>query len=86
MIYFHGEIGKIIPSGLFYLNLLDRSISYIRGVWLVFIIILYCRNMSELNANCVDSDLMSHSVDLIWVFIVCQCPLYRMLGINMLSC
>ena len=30
------------PSVLFYLNSLDRSISYIRGVWLVFIIIMCC--------------------------------------------
>ena len=32
------------PSGLFYLNSLDRSIICIRGVWLVFIIIMFCRH------------------------------------------
>ena len=30
------------PSGLFYINYLDRSISCIRGVW--FINIMFCRN------------------------------------------
>ena len=35
-------------SGLFYLSF-DRSISYIRGVWLVFTI-------SEFNANSVDPE------------------------------
>ena len=32
------------PSGLFYHNSLDKSISYISGVWLVFINIMFCRN------------------------------------------
>ena len=32
------------PSGLFYLNSLDRSISFIRGVWLNFIIVMFCKN------------------------------------------
>ena len=40
-----------MPNGLSYLNYLDRSISYIRGVWLIFIII-----MSELNANRVEPE------------------------------
>ena len=31
-----------MPNGLFYINSLDRSIFYIRGVWLVFIIIMSC--------------------------------------------
>ena len=33
-----------IPCGLFYRNSLDRSISYMMSVWLVFIIIMFCRN------------------------------------------
>ena len=43
-----GHLNPFTPSGLFYLNSLDRSISYIRSVWLVFIItiiiIMFCRN------------------------------------------
>ena len=30
-----------MPSGHFYLKSLDKSISYIRGVWLVFITIMF---------------------------------------------
>ena len=41
-------------SGLFYLSY-DRSISYIRGVWLLFTI-------SELNANSVDPEQTLRSV------------------------
>ena len=37
-------LNLFMPSGLFYLKPLVRSISNIRGVWLVFIIILFCRN------------------------------------------
>ena len=49
-----------MSSGLFYLNSVDRSISYISGVRLVFIIIMFCR-ISEFNANIVDPDQMRHS-------------------------
>ena len=39
-------INPFMPNGLFYLNSLDRSISYIRGLWLVFFIIfIFCRNV-----------------------------------------
>ena len=48
-----------MPSALFYLNSSATSISYIRGVWLVFIII-FCR-ISELNANSIDPDQTPHS-------------------------
>ena len=44
-----------MPSGLFYFKYLDKSISYIKGVWLVFIIIMFCRNFL-LNAKTVDPD------------------------------
>ena len=37
-------IKPFMPSGLFYLNSLDRPISYIRDVWLVFIIIIFSSN------------------------------------------
>ena len=42
-------------SGLFYLNSLERSISYIKGVWLVFIISCSVE-IFELNPNRVDPD------------------------------
>ena len=35
---FFSFVNSFMPSGLFYLTSLDRSISYIRGVLLVFII------------------------------------------------
>ena len=44
-----------MPSGLFYLKSLDRSISYIRGVWLVLLLSLFVE-ISELSANSVDPD------------------------------
>ena len=37
-------INPFMASGFFYHNTLDWSISYIRGVRLVFIIIMFCRN------------------------------------------
>ena len=46
-------------SGIFYLNSLERSISYIRGVWLV--LSLSCSvEISEFNANIEDPD-QTHS-------------------------
>ena len=45
-----------MPSGLFYLDSLDRSISYIRGIWLVFIIVMFCKKILKLMANHVDPD------------------------------
>ena len=45
------------PRGLFYPNLLDRSISYVR----VFLLFSYFVKISELNANSVDLDQMLHS-------------------------
>ena len=53
------QINPFTPNELFYLNSLDRSISYLRGVWLVFIIIF--EEISELNENSVDLDQMLHS-------------------------
>ena len=37
-----------MPSGLFYLTSLDRSISYIRDVWLVFIITIFAEKIMYL--------------------------------------
>ena len=42
-------------------ELLDRSISYIRGVWLVFLLLSCFVEMSELNTNSVDPDQLPHS-------------------------
>ena len=52
-------VNPCMPSGIFYHNSLERSVSYINGVWLVlllpcFVIIL------ELNANRVDPDQTPH--------------------------
>ena len=44
-----------MPSGLFYLESLDRSISNKRGVWLVFIITMFIE-IPVFNANSVDPD------------------------------
>ena len=44
------------PRGLFYHNSLDRFISYIRSVWLVFIILSCFVEISELNTNSVNPD------------------------------
>ena len=43
-----------MQSGIFYLNT-ERSISYITGVWLVFIISCFVE-IFEINANSVDPD------------------------------
>ena len=39
-----------MPSRLFYFPSLDRFISYIGGVWLVFVITMYL-GIPEVNAN-----------------------------------
>ena len=44
-----------MPNDTFYLYYSDRSISNIRGVWLVCIIVMFYRN-SCFNANSVDPD------------------------------
>ena len=50
-----------MPSGLFYLESLDRSISNRRCAWTVFIITLFYR-FPIFNANSVDPDQTPHSV------------------------
>ena len=65
------NVNPLKPSELFYLNSLDRSISRIRGVYLVFIIIMFCIiSISEFNASSVDPDQTAN---------VCQCPFYETL-------
>ena len=54
-------INPFILSGFFYLKSLDKFISYIGGVWLVFIMTCFV-GISELNANSIDLDQKPHSV------------------------
>ena len=63
-----------MPSGFFYFNSVDRFICYIRGVRLVFIIVIFFVEISELNPNSVDSDQTPRLRRLISVYTVCQCP------------
>ena len=50
-----------MPNGLFYLNSLDRYISYIRGVWYFFTILPCFIGISELNAESGDPDQTTRS-------------------------
>ena len=49
------DINTFMPSGRFYLNSLDRSISYM-GCLVSFLLLSYSAEISELNANSVDLD------------------------------
>ena len=73
------QVNPFVPSGFFYFNSLVGFISCIRGVLLVFIIVMFVE-ISELHANSVDPDQMPHSVasDL---DLHCQCPFYGTLGL-----
>ena len=51
------------------------------GCLSVFITTMFIE-MSVINANSVDPDQSPRSVALIWVYTVCQCPIYGTLGIN----
>ena len=57
---------------------MDRFIYYIRGVWLVFLLLSCFVERSELNKNNKDPEQMPHSAasDL---GLLCQCPIYGML-------
>ena len=46
------SLNPFMPSGLFYLKSLDRSISNRRGVWVVFIITIFFRNSYILCKQC----------------------------------
>ena len=50
-----------MPCGLFYLNSLDRFISYMRGVWVVLLLPCFVE-ISKFNANSVDPDQTPRSV------------------------
>ena len=73
-----------MPSGLFYFNSLDRSVSYIRDVWLGFIVTIFVE-ISELITNSVDPNQTLRSGLDIWVYTFCQCPFYGMPGVNGLT-
>ena len=76
------QINPFMPSGLFYLNSLNQSISHKRGVWLVFIITMLLE-ISVFNANSIDSDQTPRSA----VFTVYQCPFYGTpLGLIRIKC
>ena len=49
-----------MPSGLYYQNSLDRSISYIRSVKLVLLLSCFVE-ITKFNANSVDPDQTPHS-------------------------
>ena len=67
-----------MPSGLFYLKSLYQSISCNRGVWLVFIITTFYRNLCWMQT--VKNLIILRR--LIWVNTVCQCPFYGTIGTN----
>ena len=39
------SLNPFMPSGFFYFNSLDKFISYISGVWLVIIIVMFCKKL-----------------------------------------
>ena len=73
-----------LTSGLFHLNSLDRPISNLKDVRLVFITTMFYRFFYILTANSVDPDQTPHLHlrRLIWIYTVCQYPFYGILGIN----
>ena len=73
-----------MPSCSIYINSLDRSISSKRGVWLVFITIMYIE-ITIFNVNRVDPDQTPILRPLIWIYTVCHCKFYRTLCINGLN-
>ena len=50
-----------MPNGFFYLNSLNRFISYIKVVWLVFIVTIFVE-ISKLQAKCLDPNQTPPSV------------------------
>ena len=70
-----------MPSGIFYLDFLDRSISYIWGVWLVIIISCFVE-IPERNANSVDPDQTPRSAASDQRLHCLPLSFYRTLGLN----
>ena len=67
-------INSSMPSGLFYLNALGRSISKWRDVWLV----LQWQSF-------IDIPIVNANRRLIGIYTVCKVPVYETLGINGLT-
>ena len=65
---------------LFYLFLLAAS--HTEGVFSLFLL-SFIIEMHVLNANIVDPDQMPCSARLIWVYTVCQCPVYGTPGVHL---
>ena len=68
-------INSFMPSGLFHLKSLDRSISHIRVVWLVFIITMFffrteITNIVDPGLHCLPMSLL-WDTRLKWVNITC---------------
>ena len=79
------RLNLFMPSGLSYLNSLDRSISYVHFLYRVSckcLLLLCFVEISELNANSVGLDQTPHSAASDLVFTACQCPIYGALGVN----
>ena len=70
------------PSGLFYLNSLDRYISCIRVSGYFFLLLSCFVEISEFNSHSVDPDQTPRSVasDPDLHCLPCQCPFYRTLS------
>ena len=70
-----------MPNGLLYLHSLDRSISNIRGVWLVLLLACFIE-IHVFNANSVDPDQTPHIAASDLGLHFCQCPICGPLGLN----
>ena len=75
------KINPFMPSGLFYLNSLDQSISKRRCVWLVFIFTMFFVEIPVINANSVYPDQMPLRC-LIKSYTVCKYLFYGKQGMN----
>ena len=71
-----------MPSGFFYLNSLNRSISSKRDVWLVFFIISMFNEIPIFNANNADPDQAPRSAASDLGCTVYQYLFYKTIGIN----
>ena len=75
------HFNPFIPSGIFYLSLWTGPF-LTKGVCFAFLVLSCFTEISVFNANSVDP-IRCHVVQLlIWIFTVCQCPLYGTSGIK----
>ena len=85
LLWILSKFNSFMPNRLFYLNSLDRSISCIRSVWLVFYhypVLEKLLNLMQAMYTLIRRCILRH---LIWVYTVCQCFIYGMLGLNGLN-